>query len=175
MKRKNGPSLQRMKLVSIVQRLPFHQQLSSSQSLTLKLTPSWLEWCEEQRSKKGLKHFSAAQDTNLSNVENGVLTLACRNATTATALKHRKNELLTHFQQAGFDSVKRIHVRMELNDPHALSSNGEPRAISNNLLANREQPSTASIKSVEAVTRRVKNERLASSLQRLANTLKNHK
>lgn len=174
MKRKQSPH--HMNIASILQHLPFHRQISESQSLILKLTPIWHDWCEQQRGKKGLKHFSAAQDTTLSAFENGVLTLACLSTTSATTIKHQKNDLLNHFQKAGFDAIRRIHVRMELKPPNMVSpTTNNPKVVTEERVAKRAQPSTSSIKSVEAVKRRVENEHLASSLERLANTLKNHK
>lgn len=171
-----------MNLASIVQRLPFHQRLNKSQSLILKIAPIWYDWCEQQRNAKGAKHFSAASDTNLTSFDQGTLTLACLNTSTATFLKHNRLELLTAFQKAGFNEVESIRIRMAINrvnNPNVgniNSQNSEELLIKQNnfspLKRHRNKPSDSSIKSIEAVQSRSKNEHLANALQRLANTLK---
>lgn len=170
---KHKLAAKRLNAASIVQRLPFHQQLNASQSLILKVTPIWHDWCEQQRSRSGAKHFAAASDTSLTSFENGILTLACSNTSTATALKHQQTSLLAAFQEAGVDQIKRIRVRMALSK---ATTPGSEKLHSHNSLYNdqphRQKPSDSSIKSVEAVQSRIKNEHLANSLKQLADTLK---
>jgi len=144
-----------------------------SRLTALSLTPVWLEWCEQQRSKKGQKHFSASEDTSLVCIEDGVLNLACQNTTTATTLKHQQNDLLTHLQSAGFETIHRIRIKMDLTASRSSESN-LVNQTTNQTQSPRATPSDSSIKSVESVQRRIKNEHLAASLKRLANTLKNH-
>jgi len=129
----------------------------------------------------------------LTSFDEGVLTLACSNTTTATTLKHKQASLLEAFQEAGFKQIKRIQVRMTLTKHkhraqsyQAQTNNhlpgdhslGDSRESLSNLQPSqqshhqRDKPSDSSIKSVEAVTNRVKNEHLAEALQRLAETLK---
>lgn len=183
----------RLNVASIVQRLPFHQHISNSQSLILQATPIWHAWCEQQRKLNDAKQFAATNDATLTSFDEGVLTLACSNTTTATTLKHKHASLLEAFQEAGFKQIKRIQVRMTLTkhnyqaqnhptqtdsrQPGNHSFGGSPETLSNLQPSQqshhqRDKPSDSSIKSVEAVTNRVKNEHLAEALQRLAETLK---
>jgi len=178
-KTKQSAAHKRLNLANIVQRLPFHQRLSDSQSLILKVTPIWHEWCEQQRNRKGSKQFAAAADTRLTSFDNGVLTLACNNTSTATILKHKNTSLLVALQKAGFEQIKRIRVQMALSktaNPASenFHSHNSYRASSGYQPERhfRDKPSDSSIKSLEAVHSRIENEQLASALQRLAETLK---
>ena len=183
----------RLNVANIVQRLPFHQHLSNSQSLILQAKPIWHAWCEQQRKLNDSKQFAATNDATLTSFDEGVLSLACGNTTTATTLKHKQASLLEAFQEAGFKQIKRIQVRMTLTKHNYQSQNyksqtdshqpgnhsfGGSRESLSNLQPSqqshhqRDKPSDSSIKSVEAVTNRVKNEHLAEALQRLAETLK---
>lgn len=163
-------------LASIVQKLPFHQQLSASQQLTLKITPIWFEWCEQQRSRKGSRHFSAAQDTELSVLDGDVLVLACSNLNTATLLKHQRVSLLEMLQKEGFKQLRQIRVRMANRPAVEENSANNQRHTSNTAQDQhqtyRKKPNTTSITSIESVQRRIKHEPLAVALARLADTLK---
>lgn len=172
---------QSMNLASIVQKLPFHQQLNASQQLTLKLTPVWIDWCEQQRSRKGNRHFSAAQDTDLSILDGDTLVLACSNLNTATLLKHQRVSLLEMLQTKGFKQLIHIRVRMA-NKPRIEEDRSNNQRHSSqqypfidgqdSQLTHRKKPDTTSITSIESVQRRIKHEPLAIALARLADTLK---
>lgn len=175
---------QRLNAASIVQRLAFHQRLTSSQSLILKITPIWYEWCETQRGMTGARHFSAANDTTLSAFEDGMLCLSCSNKTTATLLKHQQENLLKTFHSAGFDEIHQLRIRVVPDKPNTADtlspmtsmtstsrSNPHPKQ-SGSLEVKRSKPLPSSIKSVEAVQRKTQNEQLSLALQRLIETLK---
>ena len=165
-----------LNLTSIVQKLPFHRQLNASQQLILKLTPIWFEWCEQQRSRKGSRHFSAAQDTELSVQGEDVLVLACSNLNTATLLKHQRISLLEALHSAGFEQLREIRVRMRpkasLDSSPSTDKRDHQLSAQGQHLSYREKPQTASITSIELVQRHIKHEPLAAALARLANTLK---
>lgn len=161
-------------LANIVHRLPFHQQLSASQSLLLKLTPVWYDWCEQQRRQRGKQQFSATNDAELSHIEQDRLTISCRNQHSATMLNHLKVSLLTAIHQAGFHQIQQIKIRMALQTHSgAQQSNQALTHLPQPEVINRKKPPVASIQSVEAVQHRVKHEPLAKALERLAHTLKN--
>ena len=161
-------------LANIVHRLPFHQQLSASKSLLLKLTPVWYDWCEQQRKQRGKQQFSATNDAELSHIEQDRLTISCRNQHSATMLNHLKISLLTAIHQAGFHQIQQIKIRMALQTHSgAQQSNQALTHLPQPEVINRKKPPVASIQSVEAVQHRVKHEPLAKALERLAHTLKN--
>ncbi|RBP49873.1 hypothetical protein [Arenicella xantha] len=173
---RTGTQHRSLNLASIVQKLPFHRQLNASQQLTLKLTPVWFEWCEQQRSQKGSRHFSAAQDTELSIQDHDILVLMCGNLNTATLLKHQRVSLLETLHRAGFNQLRQIRVRMapkpQLDSSLATDETNSQIPILSQKLTYREKPQTASIDSIESVQRRIKHEPLSAALARLADTLK---
>ena len=176
-KRKSKRALAQQKLnaASIVQRLPFHQQLSASQVLLLKITPVWHEWCKQQHSQ-GLGHCSLHSGAELSSFDNGELHVACHNSSVATILKHQQSHLLSTLHNAGFDQIRCIRIRMRLHQPSDLDSqSGQEQSSAAAIqphVIERSQPTTSSLKSIEAVQRRIKNEKLSASLKRLLATLK---
>ncbi|GHA05928.1 hypothetical protein GCM10008090_14460 [Arenicella chitinivorans] len=160
-------------LANIVHRLPFHQQLSASQSLLLKLTPVWHDWCEQQRKQRGKQQFSATNDAQLSHIEQERLTISCRNQHSATMLNHLKVSLLTAIHHAGFQQIQQIKIRMALQTHTGAQHSSEAMTrLPLKEFVNRKKPPVASIQSVEAVQHRVKHEPLAKALERLAQTLK---
>lgn len=169
-KRFNSIDRRRLSLANILQRLPLHRQLSDSQSKLLKISPAWQTWANANLAKESISEVS------LTNYQSGVLSLACNNATCASQLKHLQTSLLASLKQSGFDDAEKISIRVTHPTHDLQFSNPDQRAIpvsedENDQFAHA-KPSAPSIKSIEDCKKAISNERLAESLTKLAETLK---
>ncbi len=173
----------RQNVSNIVSRLPILRTLNEAQNQLVKLTPTWQRWCAKQQpvdqSTSAIENYAS-----LSNLDGKVLTIKCTQSSTATLLKHRQSSLLEAINNNGFEQIKTVRVIMSLSQPDqefnsrssddpSFISNTSPKKPPSNELT-RPRPSVASLKSIEATQSLIKNEQLAKSLKRLANTLKKH-
>ncbi len=171
---KSPNSTKRKQNVSnILNRLPFLRQLNETQNQLLSVTPIWQKWCSDQIGTSISEFASPAY------INQGVLTISCQQPSTATIIKHQQNDLLEAIRSAGIDHVQAVRVQMTLNKPSnsdaARSPDVEPTPQPKNSPQSRNmwpKPSDASVKSLEATQSLIKNEQLAASLKRLADTLK---
>jgi len=175
----------RQSVSSILNRLPFLRQLTESQNQLLSITPVWQNWCADQANSVITDFASPA------NIDAEQLTISCTQSSTATLLKHQKSNLLDTLHKAGFNQIQSIRVQMTLNNPTPYIEGdeisiptpqkmGTKRNGSHSLNppssdAAWQTPSASSIKSMEATQSIIKNEQLAASLKRLAETLKKGK
>jgi hypothetical protein len=176
----------RQSVSNILNRLPFLRQLNESQNQLLNITPVWQKWCANQANSVITDLASPA------NIDAELLSISCTKSSAATLLKHQTSNLLETLHKAGFDQIKSIRVQMTLNQPapHAedddmLMSLGDPtpkQLVAQPIGAHSHttpsseaawhKPSASSVKSIEAAHSLIKNEQLAASLKRLAETLK---
>lgn len=173
----------RQSVSSILNRLPFLRQLNESQNQLLSITPIWQKWCADQANPVITDFASPA------NIDAERLTISCTQSSTATLLKHQKTSLLETLHKAGFDQIQSIRVEMTLNNPtpyieddevsistsqHKVTKRNETHSLNppSSSEAAWHTPSASSIKSIEATQSIIKNEQLAASLKRLAETLK---
>jgi len=161
---------------NILDRLPFLRQLNETQNQLLSVAPIWQKWCADQIGP------SISEFASLAYIKQGVLTISCRQPSTATIIKHQQNDLLEAIRSAGIDHVQTVRVQMTLNSSNTESNSDAAKSPSFEFkpqLTNSPQsqsmwpkPSDASVKSLEAIQSLIKNEQLAASLKRLAETLK---
>jgi len=176
----------RQNVSSILNRLPFLRQLNESQNKLLSITPIWQKWCDDQANSVITGFASPAS------IDAELLTISCTQPSTATLLKHQKCSLLEALHKAGFEQIKSIRVQMTLSQPtpHATDDEismylADPTSQQLAAKLNQDQsrktpsseaawhkPSASSVKSIEATQSLIKNEQLAASLKRLAETLK---
>ncbi len=159
---------------NILNRLPFLRKLNETQNHLLSITPIWQQWCDQQVNSR-ITEFAS-----LASLDDGVLTISCEQSSTATILKHQQNTLLEAINNAGFSDVLSLRIQMSLKQSYCEAKHCEPKestqAYKQNLAASSEskwrKPSESSLKSIEATQALIKNEQLAASLKRLAETLK---
>ena len=172
----------RQSVSSILNRLPFLHQLNQTQTQLLKLTPIWQQWCAKQDCSDQISS-EITDFASLSSIDGSTLSISCTQSSTATILKHQHNSLLKELKAAGFDQIQSIRIQMslgnqtaELNDysdnPHVREETSHTSNSPTVDAVSWPKPSTASIKSIEATQSLIKNEQLAESLKRLAETLK---
>lgn len=181
-------------MATILNRLPFLHQLKEAQNSLLKLSPTWQSWCAEQAStsianshqkhqpKSGLKadaNSSLNDQAQLKSINNGELSIVCKTPIIASLIKHRQNSLLTALHKAGFNHIHRIKAKVSLHQEEDGSSQ-QPDLSNADLLtpdtsskvSTRLKPDSNALKSIETAQSLISNEKLAASLQRLAETLK---
>jgi hypothetical protein len=176
----------RQNVSNILNRLPFLRQLNESQNQLLSITPTWQNWCATQANSIITEFASPA------NIDNEILTISCTQSSTATLLKHQQSSLIKALHQAGFEQIKKLRVQMalkqnsrssdvdeDLTNHQSLKTKQSPAQWENTSSSktslsetNWHKPSASSIKSIEAAQSIIKNEHLAASLKRLAETLK---
>jgi len=156
-------------VTTILERLPFLRQLNALQNQLTSIKPTWNAWLNSD-DKQIIKQFST-----LSNVSDNTVYIHCIQSSAATLLKHQKGSLLEQFHKSGFENIKNIHIQMQLEHKQDILN---PELTKDNSLNNTAmnknwpKPSASAIKSIEATQSIIKDEQLAESLQRLANTLK---
>jgi len=156
-------------VANILGRLPFLRQLNALQNQLLNITPIWQAWLK-QNDNQIIKQFAT-----LTSVSDNTLYIQCTQSSAATLLKHQKGGLLEHLHNSSFEQIHNIKIQMQLGtnqaatDPELTMSNTHGESISEN---NWKKPSESAIKSIEITQSTIKNEQLATSLQRLAETLK---
>lgn len=158
-------------VANILERLPFLRQLNALQNQLLSVTPAWQKWLN-QVDNQAISQFAA-----LASLDGEKLCIECTRTSVATLIKHQQSSLLEHFHKSGFEHIKTIRIQMQLEPTNALNTaKKEPRidhSQSDSSSSSKwKKPSESSLKSIEAATSTTKNEQLAASLQRLADTLK---
>ena len=163
MKKHNKHHHTRISLSNIIKRLPLHHQLNTSQNALIDLTPIWQQWSETNLTPNLLSLI------NLNSFRDGVLVIACSNPTAASQVKHMQISLLTAFHAAGLRNVERIKVQIV----HTQSTNGKPSSnpSSTNHVTNYQPLEEEALSNIKNCMTTIKNERLSSSLARLAETL----
>jgi hypothetical protein len=186
----------RQNVSNILSRLPFLRKLNETQNQLLSVTPIWQTWCADQ------EHSILTEFASPANIEGEILTINCTKSSTATLLKHRHASLLDSLHNAGFDQIKSLKVQMTLKQTSHPTKGDETPASQKHLRSEQvrseqvrseqvrsqqeststlesapakaawPKPSASAIKSVEATQSLTKNEHLAASLKRLAETLK---
>ena len=166
----------RQNVANILIRLPFLRKLNETQNQLLRVTPVWQQWCTDQ-SNSIIADFASP-----ASLEGGVLTLSCKQSSTATILKHQQSSLLKALNSQGFENVQSIRVQMSLNQPLSESNKDRGETMGSDSATQEKnqnasetswvKPSAASLKSIEVAYSRIENEQLAASLKRLAETLK---
>ncbi len=158
-------------VANILGRLPFLRQLNALQNQLLSVTPVWQTWLNQ------INDQVISQSAALASLDGETLLINCTSTSAATLIKHQQGSLLDHFHKSGFEHIKTIRIQMQLEPRNSLkAANKEPHADQrqNNSLSGSKwkKPSESSLKSIEAAMLNTKNEQLAASLQRLADTLK---
>lgn len=162
----------RQNVSNILNRLPYLRTLNETQNQLLKITPIWQQWCTQQ-SGSPISGFASP-----ANLDGNILSISCQQSSTATILKHSKGSLLKALNDQGFEHIQSVRIQMSLSQKADNLNNN----IAGNLTHQNEKqhsnagasrkPSAASLKSIESTQSLVKNEQLAASLKRLAETLK---
>lgn len=174
--RKLKPSSQKLKLSTIVERLPLLRFLDESKAVLLKLQADWQTWRQQNlpNVSEGAAHLSG-YDMNA-----GQITVCVNNASTAALIKHQKNSLLNAFQLAAKarkirNPIHSIKVRVNLESTSAATEllenlhNEATQAQQKN--HNSLKLDSDSIKSIKNLESSVKNPELAAALNDLATTL----
>ncbi len=158
-------------VANILERLPFLRQLNALQNQLLSVTPAWQSWLN-QTNNQVISQFAA-----LASFDGETLYINCTRTSSATLIKHQQGSLLEHFQKSGFEHIKTIRIQMQLEPTNVLKTANKELLIDNSQSGSSsnsksKKPSESSLKSIESATSTIKNEQLAASLQRLADTLK---
>lgn len=167
MQKKNKP----LTAAKIINKLPLQQQLNSSQAMMIKLMPVWQKWISESAAKK-LISIRCQSGTQLSSLQNGKLVISCSNSSYASHIKHQKDSLLTLIKQQGFKEIKQVVVRI---DNQVLPLNHTTTELNNSNERSTTMASNNSLDAIYSCQKLVKNELLAKSLNKLADTLKKNK
>jgi hypothetical protein len=169
--------LHKLTVADIVRQLPLHQQLDASQAALIKLTPVWLKWAQSMLLHDSAhNHLTAEQlevrHVELSSVHEGKLVLSCSSATMASLIRHQTQNLLDYLHKQGFIEIEQVIVR--LHHPIQRPPNQEPNSNTdeNNLHPLFTRASENSFKAIENCQKMVKNDQLATSLEKLVRTLK---
>ena len=149
-----------------MQRLPLHQQLSSSQQMLVKLSPSWRNWLHDNLNKE------LSNSAVLSHYADGRLLISCDNAAIASQLKHLQTSLMGFLNETGFKEIHTISIRIEHLNQDSAKRRTNQNADKINQEASYCQPSSNSLKSIKHCHQSVKSETLSAALQRLEKTLK---
>jgi len=172
-KKKRITDSNRIKLSTIVERLPMYRFLDDAHSSLLKLQPVWQEWCNS--------HLPAitVSSAHLSSFEGDTIVISADNSSTAALIKHQKSSLLLALQKFSLNNtsknVKNIKVRIDLISTSAADDILQRATSSSDDNRHFERPNSSAIESVERLKSDIKNPELAESLGNLAETLKNLK
>lgn len=163
----------RLKLSTIVERLPMYRFLDQSQALMLKLQPAWHAWLN--------KHLPNVSDQNtcLLSLDAGSLTIGVNNSSTGSLIKHKQVSLLSTLNSA-FNQlegksgskhklIEKLVLRVDLEST-SIAADVKQRTIASD--DPREAPNTNSIESIQHLQKNVSNPDLAATLGALAETLK---
>lgn len=167
----------------IIRRLPLHHQLNASQTLLVKLTPTWQNWAsrhlQQQNDQSTCDDFNSDNDfsdSQLISADRGKLIVACANSACASRIKHLQQNLLETLRSQGFTEIEQIIVRVQ----HNLSNNvnhidkiGEKTQPTTTAKTSNSTTSSNSLTAIEQCQKMVVNEQLANSLKNLFKTLKN--
>ena len=158
----------RQNMSSILQRLPFIQQINTKQNTMVKFQPTWLAWCAQTQKRHGSLALNLSEHALLSSVKQGIIHISCDNTGVASLIKHQQTKLLDAFHASGFDDISQIKVSMSLTQPSKI----KPTKQKQNKPKQTPESCGSAIKSIEATQSSIENEQLAASLERLAATLK---
>ncbi len=166
MSRKQNNKLEnhRLKLSTIVERLPLYRFLDQSRAALLKLQPAWQIWQQQQPTAIS---YDAAY---LTGYDAGTLTISVNNASTAALIKHQKSSLISTLNSV--IKVTAIKLRIDLDYTKAASEFQQHITANekNNGIYN--TPNKAAIDSIESLQASIKNPDLADTIGKLAQTLK---
>lgn len=162
---------QRIRLSTIVERLPLYRFLDQSQAVLLKLQPAWEAWLQQElpaidTTSAHLSGFSEAENNG-----HNTITISANNASTVTLLKHQQSSLLKHLNRScnGL-TIHKIKVRIDLDSTSAVADHQHQisKAAHDE---QRTKPSADAIESIKRLQKSIKNPDLADSLGNLAETL----
>ena len=168
----------------IIRRLPLHRQLNASQTLLVKLTPTWQNWASrhlmqshpiDQSTCDDFNSDNNFSDTQLISADRGKLIVACANSACASRIKHLQQNLLDALRSQGFSEIEQIIVRIQhtlSNKVNHIDKNVEKAQPATTAITRNSTTSSNSLKAIEQCQRMVVNEQLANSLKNLFNTLK---
>jgi len=169
----------------IIRRLPLHHQLNASQTLLVKLTPTWQNWVsrhlmqQHRNDQSNCDDFNSDNDfsdTQLISADRGKLIVACANSACASRIKHLQQNLLETLRSQGFSEIEQIIVRIQhnlSNNVNHIDKNSEKTQPTTTAKTRNSTTSSNSLKAIEQCQKMVVNEQLASSLKNLFKTLKN--
>ena len=168
----NG-SVKQKNMANILNRLPFLHQLKEAENSLLKLLPLWLKWCALQQNSNALRLNDLAQ---LKDLTGGILTIDCETPTAASLIKHQQTNLLTAFHKAGFNHILSLKVLVSpsshLSSADKNTSKTRLTSPINDIKDACKKPNKDVLKAIKTAQSHTKNEQLAASLSRLAETLK---
>ncbi|MFT6407706.1 MAG: hypothetical protein ACJAQ6_001120 [Arenicella sp.] len=168
----------RQNVSNILSRLPFLRKLNETQNQLISITLTWQKWCADQANPI-INEFASPTI-----FDGEILTISCTQSSTATLLKHQQSSLLEALHKAGFEQIKSLRLQMTLTQKSSATESADDSSHQQDLktkqtntpsVASEEKwpkPSASSVKSIETVQTLIKNEQLAESLKRLAETLK---
>jgi len=176
----------RQNVSTLLNRLPFLRTLNEAQNQLLAIAPVWQQWCSNQHIQNKTNPI-ISEFASLASVNADELTISCKQSSIATILKFQQSDLLETLHSAGFNHIQKLRIQMSLahlsvahnfDQANELSSkrvNQKPSDYTEQSSSTTKawpKPSAASLKSIEAAQSLIKNEQLAASLKRLAETLK---
>ena len=174
-----------LKAANLIRRLPVHQRLNESQAALVKLTPAWQQWAKQAISENKIT-AECYQNTELSGLDDDKLVITCSTAVFASQIKHQQQSILDSLLKEGPAVVKQLNIQLRLptfqnSKPGQNSNPGEnsksvvDKTFDNGVPANKPKSTPLTSNSLDAIEncrKSVSNEQLASSLKRLAETLK---
>ena len=178
---------QRLDLSAIVKRLPLHRQLGESQTALIELTPIWQTFIRQHLPNwvidSAVPNNDLAISAELTSYGDHRLTISCSSSIYASQLKHLQTSLLSTLK-AGFPAIQSIHIQIKQPKNNNLTSHCDDKASSGAAQQNttsclsaqamiERSVSSNTIQSIEHCQKHIANEKLANSLSKLANTLKN--
>lgn len=158
---------QKLKLDSILKKLPLLRFLDDSKSYILTIQPVWERW-----KKQSLNH-SDSSSAHLAAFKAGELLIHVSDSSIAALIKSQNQSLLKTLNSASSTNIQKIKVKIDLettsiaNKVQKEGSTKPTRTYQTN-----PKPNELAISSIEKLQSSVKNQDLADSLNNLANTLK---
>lgn len=160
----------RLKLSSIVARLPMYRFLDESHAILLKLDPIWNQWLKQNLPAL---QFCAAHLSSFDTRNRATLTICADNATTAALLKNHKDSMLNALnKRLSAQPIELIKIRVDPSAATKVSQHHRKLTESEDSTLSYTPPTRESIDSIESLQKTIKNPDLAETLGNLAETLK---
>ncbi len=161
----------------LMRRLPILQQLNSSQATLVKLTPAWSKWLNHAVTEEKLS-VDCIKGAQLGSIQHNTLTLNCSNAIVASQIKQQQQNLLDSIRHDGFTEIEKLTIRIKPSaHQYSMSKKADQQTKEDTtdyaIVSNTQRKlSSNSLQAIENCQKLVTNESLATSLAKLAKTLK---
>jgi len=159
---------QKLKLDSILKKLPMLRFLDDSKSYILSIQPVWERW-----KKRSLNHSDSAS-AHLAAFRAGELLIHVSDSSIAALIKSQNQSLLKTLNSASSTNIHKIKVKIDLQSTSIANKvQKEGFAKPTRTYQTSPKPNHLAVSSIEKLQSSVKNQDLADSLKDLATTLKN--